>query len=143
MKYVFGSPGWLAAIHGVIAERAAWELKAKPNLSMSICEVFLNAPRDLANAEGGKIAWSCVVDGPHIDFQLRERDDVRFKVIAEYEPLLPLGRYDTRAEPTRAAELARMAAELIASGKMRTVGERIADPAAMTSVHDAIARLTR
>jgi hypothetical protein len=143
MKYVFGSPGWLAAIHGIIAERAAWESKARPNLSMSVCEVFLNAPGGLANAEGAKIAWSCVVDGAHVDFQLRERDDLRFKVLAEYEALLPLGRYDTRGEPTRAVELARMAAELIGSGKMRTVGARVADPAAMTSVHDAIARLTQ
>jgi hypothetical protein len=143
MKYNFGSKGWLAAIHGIIVERAAWELKAKPKLSMSICEVFLDAPHALANADGGRIAWSCVVAGGDVDFQLSERDDVRLKVLVDYQAALPLGRYDTCGDPGRAAELARMVADLIRLGKLRMVGEDVADPQLMTSVHDAIARLTQ
>jgi hypothetical protein len=141
MKYAFASPGWLAAIHGLIAERASWEIKTKPSLRMSVCEVFLNAPPALARADG-VIVWSCVIDGADIDFQLRERNDVHFKVLAEYDPILPLGRFDTKGDPARAAELAGMAAALIQSGAMKTIGQRVGDPQAMTSVHDAIARLT-
>ncbi|MEI9988528.1 MAG: hypothetical protein WDM86_00685 [Rhizomicrobium sp.] len=141
VKYSFASPGWLAAIHGIIVERAAWESKTKPNLHMSICEVFYNAPPHLSDKDG-KIAWSCVIAGGKVDFQLRERDDVRFKVLGDYEAIVPLGRFDTKGDPARAAELAALGAATRAAGKLRTIGQRPDDADAMTSVHDAIARLT-
>ncbi len=141
MKYEFAGPEWCAALHGLIAERAAWEVKTKPNLTMSICEVFTNAPTHLAD-EGGKVAWSCVVDGDTIDFQRRERDDVRFKVVGDYAAILPLGQYSVRGDPSRAAELAAMAAKVRETGGMQTTGERAANPQAISSIHDAIAALT-
>jgi hypothetical protein len=105
--------------------------------------VFTGAPAHLADADG-KLAWSCVVDGADVDFRTEARDDVRFKVIGDYAAILPLGRYDTRGDPARAAELAAMAAKVRESGGMRTIGARPAGPDAqpLSSVHDAIARLT-
>ena len=141
MKYEFASREWCAALHGLIAERAAWEVKTKPNLAMSICEVFTDAPAHLADA-GGKVAWSCVIEDGKVDFQTCERDDVKFKVFGDYTAILPLGQYDTRGDPERAAALGAMAAKVLESGGMRTTGERIANPQAITSIHDAIARLT-
>ena len=141
MKYVFACRDWCAALHGLIAERATWELKTKPNLAMSICEVFTNAPADIADVDG-KVAWSCIIEDGKVDFQIRERDDVRFKVVGDYAAILPLGQFDTRGDPERAAELAALAAKVVESGGMKTTGERIANPQAMTSIHDAISRLT-
>ena len=141
MKYEFASREWCAVLHGLIAERAAWEVKSKPNLAMSICEVFTNAPAHMADADG-KVAWSCVIEDGRVDFQIRERDDVKFKVVGEYAAILPLGQYDTHGDPARAAELGTMAAKALESGGMKTTGERIANPQAITSIHDAIARLT-
>jgi|ERR1700723_2440751 hypothetical protein len=141
MKYEFASPAWLAAIHGIISERAAWLIKDTPDLRMSICEVFTGAPAHLAD-QAGKIVWSCVIDGAGVDFRLAERDDVRFKVTVAYAAVLPLGRFDTKGDPERRVELSRMSADLIERGVMKIVGARDADPRAMPSVHDAIARLT-
>lgn len=141
MRYEFASPAWCAALHGLIAERVVWEVKEKPNLSMSICEVFTDAPAHLADANG-RAAWSCIVTCHTIDFRRTERDDVRFKVIGDYATILPLGRYDTRGEPTREAELARMAIGAVESGRMKLIGELTSNDQAITSIHDAIARLT-
>src|SRR5580692_2542006 len=98
MKYEFASPAWLAAIHGIISERAASLAKQTPDLRMSICEVFTGAPGHLADA-AGKITWSCVIDAGVVDFRPTERDDVRFKVTVDYQAVLPLGRFDTRGDP--------------------------------------------
>jgi hypothetical protein len=103
MKYEFASPAWCAAMHGLIAERVATEAKTRPDLVMSICEVFTDAPPHLADADG-KVAWSCVVDGAEIDFRCSERDDVRVKVVGDYAAILPLGRYETRGDPDRAKD---------------------------------------
>ncbi len=141
MKYEFASPAWLAAIHGIISERAARLMRETPDLRMSICEVFTDAPAHLANA-GGRIVWSCVIDSGVVDFRLAERDDVRFKVTIDYAAVLPLGQFDTKGDPERQAELSRMSADLIDRGVMKIVGQRDSDPRAMPSVHDAIAQLT-
>lgn len=141
MKYEFASPQWIAALHGIIVERVARESAHKPSLTMSICEVYTDVPTRLAQGQP-RIAWSCVVEGTDVDFRLTERDDVRMKVVVQYGAVLPLGRYDTKDDPTRAAELATLAAALLTSGQMQMIGGPSTDPQAMSSVHDAIARLT-
>ena len=141
MKYEFASPAWLAAIHGIISERASSLMKETPALRMSICEVFTGAPRHLAD-DAGRIVWSCVIEEGVVDFRLAERDDTRFKVTVDYAAVLPLGRFDAKGDPERQTELSRMSAELIERGVMKIVGTRDSDPRAMPSVHDAIARLT-
>ena len=142
MKYEFASSEWLAALHGIIVERAETLSKSQPNLWMSTCEVFYDAPRHLAD-ENGKVAWSCVVNGGNVDFQRRERDDIRYKVLADYDAIVPMGRYDTRGEEARAAELQRMVGALLADGKMsRPLGDKVRDADSFPLLHDAIARLT-
>ena len=140
MKYEFASREWCAALHGVIAERVANEVKTKPNLTMSICEVFHDAPLRLAPE--GKLAWSCIVEGDKVDFRASERDDVRVKVTADYETTVPLGQFSTEGDPARAAQLQQMVAAAVAAGKLKFDGDRTPSPNALTSIHDAIARLT-
>jgi hypothetical protein len=108
---------------------------------MSICEVFTDPPAALS-PDGAPIAWSCVVSGADVDFRMQARDDVAYKVVVDYDAVLPLGRYDTRGDPARAAELRAMGQALSASGKMVVTGARPAGPSALGSFHDAIARLT-
>jgi hypothetical protein len=141
MRYEFASPGWLAAIHGIISERAGQLIKETAGLRMSICEVFTDAPSHLAD-DAGRIVWSCVIDDGVVDFRLAERDDTRFKVTVDYAAVLPLGRFDTKGDPERQTELSRMSAELIEKGVMKVMGTRDSDPRAMPSVHDSIAKLT-
>lgn len=141
MKYSFGSPEWLAALHGIIVERATTLGQQNPRLWMSTCEVFTNAPADIADATG-KIAWSCVVEGTKVDFQRTERD-LRYKVVADYNAILPMARYAAHGDPERRAVLTDMIAKLLASGQMqRPFGNRADDPDAFPKLHDVIAGLT-
>lgn len=139
--YVFGSREWMAAFHGLVAERVAALAPANPDLTLSICEVFTNPPAALS-PDGAPLAWSCVVSGGEVDFRPVARDDVAFKVVVDYDAVLPLGRYDTRGDPARAAELRAMGQALAASGKMTVTGVRASGPSALGSFHDAIAKLT-
>lgn len=142
MRYEFGSTEWLAALHGIIAERTAVLSKTNPRLWMSTCEVFYNAPAHLAGADG-KIAWSCVVADGNVDFQRVERDDVRYKVLADYQAVLPMAQYDTLDDAQRQAVLQDMVKQLLDSGNMsRPLGTRSADPDAFPKLHDTIAKLT-
>lgn len=141
MRYEFGSTEWLAALHGIIAERTAALSPSNPRLWMSTCEVFTNAPAHLAD-ENGNITWSCVIEDGKVDFQRTERD-LRYKVIADYDAVLPMGQYDTLDQPDRRAVLMDMIKELLDSGGMtRPFGTRSDDPDAFPKLHDAIAKLT-
>ena len=141
MSYEFASPLWMAALHGIIVERVAQELPAKPDLVMSICEVFYGAPPHIAGP-AGETAWSCLVRGGAVDFRMAARDDVAVKVRADYSATVPLGRYVVGGDPVRQAELAAMGAALTAAGKLERIGERPPPERALSSIHDAIARLT-
>lgn len=141
MRYEFGSTEWLAALHGIIAERTAALSLANPRLWMSTCEVFTNAPAHLADTDGN-IVWSCVVEGGKVDFQRTERD-LGYKVIADYAAVLPMAQYDTLGEPERRTVLMDMIKDLLKSGNMkRPFGTRSDDPNAFPKLHDAIAKLT-
>ena len=140
MKYEFASPLWMAALHGVIAERVARELPDKPDLVMSICEVFDGAPAHIA--PDGVAAWSCVVEDGAVDFRPAARGDVAVQVRADYAAVVPLGRYVVGGDPARQAELTAMGAAIAAAGKLRRTGERPPPERALSSIHDAIARLT-
>lgn len=141
MKYVFGSPGWMAFMHGLIVERVERLKLDAPGVSWSICEVFTDPPKDLSRY-GAPIAWSVVVKNGEVQFGDQDIDDVEFKVIVDYAAVLPLGRYDTKGVPARRAELGGMAAALRESGAMRVIGDRSTRDPRVGDFHDIIARVT-
>jgi hypothetical protein len=140
--YEFGSRLWLAALHGVMAQRAIVFSARDPAFQSSICEVFLDAPRHLAD-ERGRVAWSCLSRDGQADFRPVERDDVQFKVLAQYQAVAPIARYDTGGDPERLKELTSIAMSAAAAGQMTPVkGERFEEPVGLGFAHDVIARLT-
>jgi hypothetical protein len=141
MLYAFGSPGWMAFMHGLVVERVHRLRGEAPDIAWSICEVFTDPPRELS-PNGAPLAWSCVVRDGAVQFEAADRDDVEFKVVVDYEAVVPLGRYDTRGDPDRRAELTGMSQALVASGKMRLVGDRSKRDPRVGDFHDIIARVT-
>mgnify|MGYP001561447267 CR=1 FL=1 len=141
MKYVFASPGWMAFMHGMVAERASRLAAEAPDISWSLCEVFTDPPASLS-ADGAPIAWHVIVRDGEVTFAATESDAVEFKVIVDYEGVVPLGRYDTRGDPDRAAELTAMSQALIAEGRMQTIGDRSNRDPRIGNFHDPIARVT-
>ncbi len=141
MKYEFASAGWMAFMHGMIAERVKQLGEQSPPLRISLCEVFTDPPRHLS-PDGSPIAWHCVLDEHGLRFGAHEVDDVLWKVRGDYGAILPLGRYDTRGDPDRAASLARMGTDLVARGLMAIEGDRSLRDPRVGSFHDEIARVT-
>lgn len=142
MKYEFGSAAWMSALHGVVAGAAAAAARRSPGLRYSMCEVYLDCPVRLSGPDG-RIAWHYRIDGVNVDFGRTEPDNVDFKVVCDYQGILPAGRFDTRGEPERSAEMARMTDVLIKDGRLRLFGDPSRRPAELRFTHDAIARLTR
>lgn len=141
MAYVFAGPGWMAFMHGLIVERVQ-RLKAEaPGIGWSICEVFTDPPEALS-PDGEPIAWHCVVKDGEVRFGAHEIDDVEFKVIVDYTAVVPLGRYDTKGDPARRAELTAMSAALREAGKMQVIGDRSGRDPRVGDFHDIIARVT-
>jgi hypothetical protein len=141
MKYEFASPGWMAFMHGMIAERVAQLGEAATTLNWSICEVFTNPPASLSSS-GAPLAWRCVVRGGEVSFAAEESDDVDVKVVVDYAAVVPLGRYDTRGDPARTAELAGMGQVLLKDGRMTVLGDRSKRDPRIGNLHDAVAKVT-
>jgi hypothetical protein len=141
MKYAFASPGWMAFMHGMMVDRAARLLEEAPDVAWSICEVFTDPPRELS-PDGAPLAWHAVVQDGKVEFGASERDDVDVKITVDYAAVVPLGRYDTRGDPGRAAELAALGQGLRDRGLMCVIGDRLARDPRVGNFHDAIARVT-
>jgi hypothetical protein len=142
VKYAFASSRWFAALHGILAQRAVILSARFPKYRSSICEVFYDAPAALS-AGAGRIAWSCVTIGSHVDFQLRERDDVQFKSQGQFETVAQLAVFDTKGDPMRRAQLVAMADAARVAGKLKDlIGQGLAEPGDLPLAHDLIARLT-
>jgi hypothetical protein len=120
MKYEFASAEWFAALHGVLGSLAATQAARSPDFRISLCEVFLNAPPGRAS-QGGTLAWSCVSTGADLDFHLRERDDVEFKMRLDYALAAELARADAD-EPAKLAALVGRLAEARRAGALEQRG---------------------
>jgi hypothetical protein len=140
-RYEFGSPEWIAFMHGMIFERMQRWKEEAPDLAWSICEVFTSPP-DHLSAGGAPIAWTCIYDRGELMFAAKESDDVEFKVTVDYRAVVPLGRFDTRGDPDRQQELASMATRLRETGQMKTTGNRSKRDPRVGDLHDLIARVT-
>lgn len=114
-----------------------------PPLAFSMCEVFLDPP-DHLGGKGARIAWHCVVKNGHTRFETSEADDVAFKVVADYQAILPMARIDTEASPDGAARIMELYQAAAAAGKLAWVGVRASEAGqgGVESVHNEIARLT-
>jgi hypothetical protein len=138
MKYEFGSREWFAALQAIQCEKA--RALADPAFSYSVCEVMTGVPAHLAFLPGGKAAWCATIRGSDVTFELEERDDVNFKAVMDYAGVLPLTRFDTQGRADLNAELWAMSAALVASGKMKLIGD--GPPGPFAAAHDAIVKLT-
>ncbi len=142
MKYEHGGPEWLAALHGIICERAAQVARIDPEVRLSMCEIYTNAPARLGAGADGRIAWSARVNGAEVEFLREAIPDAAFTVTADWEAMGPVLRYDTMDDPERSKEMTSMNHVLMITGKLKVTGKRDPRGGAFPSIHDAIARLT-
>lgn len=142
MKYEFGGAQWLAALHGILCERAAQVAKIDPEVQLSMCEIYTGAPVHLAPGADGRICWGARIKGANVEFLHEQIADASFTVTGDWEAMLPMIRYDTCGDPERIKEMTSMNHVLMITGKLKVTGRRDPRGKAFPSVHDAIARLT-
>jgi hypothetical protein len=132
----------MAAVHGVLVQRASSRSRRGLPVGPSICEVYVNAPARLASPSG-RLAWSCLFAGAVVEFQTVERDDVDVKYEVDYETAAPFVRFDSRNDPARLEEMAAMTRAALADGKLAVKGKATnVAPDETGSMHDIVARFT-
>lgn len=141
MKYEFASAGWVAFLHGRISERFEAMGSDRTTVDWSICEIFSDPPAHLS-PDGAPLAWHCSMRNGAFRFGTGIADDVAVTVRADYRALVPVGRYDTRGEAARAAELHAMVAALIDRGAMSVEGALTDRDPRFSDIHDIVARVT-
>ena len=136
-KYEFASKDWMDALH---REIVAMLRNAPDDLRYSFCEVFTGVPKHLDRNGTGKLAWSCFVEGSHVQFTETERDDVDMKTTADYTYLIPLAHWHIDEE-TRAA-LNKYLEEGARDGKIVRAGDPARSPAILNGLHNAVIAFT-
>lgn len=142
MKYRFGTREWAAAVHGVFAQRASTLVTLGITERVSICEVYRNVPPELGWNDN-ELAWSCVYEDGAVDFALRERDDVAFKVAGDFSAFIELSTFVIGNDPARETTYRKLAMEKARAGQIELlIGNGFVEPGNLESVHDVLARLT-
>ena len=138
-KFEFASPGWFKFLHQTIEQLVRG---AEDDLRWSICEVFNDVPEHLSQAPDRTASWHCRIRGSDVKFGQGEIQDADFKVVADYQTVLPLARLVLANDPAAEALVAEVSEKGAADGKLRFEGDREARPASLEGLHDAMARVT-
>lgn len=142
MKYRFASKEWLAAAHGILAQRTSSLAVQGFKDRVSICEIYDDCPADLG-WDNGVLAWSCVYQDGAVDFRLGVRDDVSFRIRGSYAACAPLAAFEVGSDAARAETFGQMIAERLAAGDVAVeIGQGFVEPGDLESFHDVLARIT-
>lgn len=142
MQYRFASEEWLAAAQDILAQRASSLAAQGFKDRVSICEVYRNCPSDLG-WKNDELAWSCVYQDGHADFQLAERDDVSFKIRGNYDAFAPIAIFEIGDDPSRAEKFGQLVAQGLERGEIAVeIGEGFTEPGDLEPFHDVLARMT-
>jgi len=142
MKYDFAGPQWVAFMHGLISEKVAALGDQAKGLDWSFCEVFTDPPAVLS-PNGRPLAWGYVVRGANVEFFDEDLPEAAVRIVADYDSVLPLARYDSQGDEARSQELAAMSQSLMESGKLVVHGDRSQQDGRIANLHDPIARVTK
>ena len=138
-KYEFASPGWFKFLHETMEKLVR---DAAPELRWSVCEVFTDVPEHLSQTTDGTASWHCRIRGREVKFGHDEIHDADFKVVADYQTVLPLARWVLGNGPDAETKVAEAIEKAIGAGKMRIEGSRESRPASLEALHDAMAGVT-
>lgn len=142
MRYELASREWFAAVHGIFAQRASCLAAQGINDRVSVCEVYRDVPSSLGWGTRD-VAWSCVYEAGVADFQLCERDDVRFKAAGSCAAFARLAGYAVNGDPARLEAYTAMTVAELESGAIEVlIGKRLKEPGDLENLHDVIARVT-
>ena len=143
--YEFASAAWFETLRRNIVRLVGAAGPEMDGVRWTVCEVFTDVPRHLAQGPDGKAAWHCRIRGREIDFGLGEipGSECDFKVTADYTAILPFAKVVLAGDP---AVLEKVNADLLKAameGKVVLEGNRETRPEALATLHDDMVRVTR
>lgn len=137
----FCSAEWVAHA-GDYLRQAAAEAKADlAGVSVAFNEVFTDAPKHLGPDEHGRIGWYMRIAGGEVEVARGILTDADFRIIGDYETIVPLARLVYAGNPENAEKAARLGAEGAKAGKIRREGDQraLAGLDWMMGLHDEMA----
>jgi hypothetical protein len=141
-KHEFASPAWFEALHDAIQRLAQAAGSGLDGVRWTVCEVFTDVPEHIAQTPDRRAAWHCRVRGQEIAFGLGEIDDADFKVIADYQTVLPLARLHLGDDPKVMERVNETMMKAVMEGRMQIHGDLGSRPAAFATLHDEMVRVT-
>ena len=138
-KYEFASPGWFKFLHETMETLTR---DAPDDLRWGVCEVFTDVPEHLSQTPNQAASWHCYIRGSDVKFGHGEIHDADFKVVADYQTVLPLARLVLGDEPDSETKVAQALEKAVRDGKIRIEGSRESRPTHLEPLHDAMARVT-
>ena len=139
-KLEFASTAWIDAIRAAITAELAAEGDAARSINFSVSELYTDTPVHIS--PDGQVGWSCRIADGQVAFQHARDPDADIVMVGEYAAIQQLARIVVAGDPDRQAELERMMAEALESGRMRIDGDVTRAPPAMNAVHDDVASRT-
>jgi hypothetical protein len=88
-KVPFASPAWVDIARGVLEDLVSEH--GEDGVSYSVCEAFLEAPAEIADADG-VAAWNLRVEGKSVRVAVGRAADVDIQIQATWETSLPGAR---------------------------------------------------
>lgn len=141
-KHEFAGAGWVAEMRRIVGDLL------RPHdltgIEYAFCEEFTDPPDHLRRDGAPTIGWHLRIAGGRVEVGDTPIDDVDFKIVADYQAVLPLARAVFAGHPDPAG-LKRLLDDTVAAGKIRQEGDRSRAPGFFASLdlHDPIARLTK
>ena len=140
-KLEFCSAAWVAHageyLHRVVAETKADLTHA----NVAFNEVFTGAPPHLEPDDEGRIGWYLRIADGRLEVARGVLVEADFRIVGDYNTVVPLARMVFAGNPDLAAEAARLGAAAAKAGKIRREGDGRALAALdwMAGLHDEMA----
>lgn len=138
-KHEFASAGWFEFLREKIE---ALLRDAPDDARWNVCEVFTQVPTHLSQTPDRQASWHGRIRGRELEFGQGEIHDADFKVVADYQTVLPLARLVFADDPGAQARVDETLEKANREGKMRVEGSRDSRPDCLDGLHDAMARVT-
>ncbi len=138
-KFEFGSPEWVAAVHGVV--RDLMKDQSLEGITYSLSERYVNPPSHLL--EYAPLGWHLIIENGSLVLGSGPLDSAERNTVADYTSIVPLALVDFDATPEALESFQKDALAMLASGALSTEGRASSEVfPCLSALHDRIAKIT-
>ena len=136
-KVPFVSPAWIDIARGILEELVSKH--GKDGEKFSICEAFVDAPKEFADADGFA-AWHFYIDGKSVRVSTGRATDTDAQIQATWETSLPSAKLVYT--PELMEEMKKNPPKRPVDPNLKTAGDRSIFPTYLGELHNRMAVIT-